>query len=121
MEDVKDAVEKYVKACPEITYAQLEHAFRSQNVGVYLICIEKELATTYTNMDLQGNLKKKYTVTWHFSPKAPRPKDVDYWPQSAEENQERLQDCGIPVDCLMPKCSNCNEVGDQISTTSDYR
>jgi hypothetical protein len=108
--DVKAAFEKYVKVNPETTYVQVENALRAQNVGVYLIALEKELAPTFVNMDLQGNLKKTFSITWRFSPKPQKPKEKEGWPETPEENLERLADAGDPVDCLMPKCSNCEEV-----------
>jgi hypothetical protein len=111
MDDVKEAAEKYIKACPDVTYAQLEKAFRAQEVGVYLIALEKELSKTYTNMDLQGVLKKTHSISWRFSPKPQRPKEAEGWPENPEQNMERLDDAGTPVDCLMPLCSNCDELG----------
>jgi hypothetical protein len=111
MDDVQEALKIYLKAVPDTTYVQLEQAFRSQNMDVYIIGLERELALTYSNMDLQGNLDKKYTVTFRNSPGPKRPKERDGWPASAEENFERLADAGIPVDRGVPKCSNCEELG----------
>lgn len=111
LDDIKEAALKYIKATPDATYLQLENAFRSQNMNVYLIGIEKELAVTYTNMDLQGNLDKKYTVSWRLSPNHQRPKEKDSWPASPEENIARLEDAGEPVDRGIPKCSNCDNLG----------
>lgn len=71
--------------------------------------MEKELAITYTNMDFQGNLDKKYTVTWRWSNKTQRPKEADYFPTSPEENMERLEDAGEPIDRGVPKCGNCGK------------
>jgi hypothetical protein len=105
IDDIKEAAQKYFKACPDATYVDMEGAFRTQDFKVYLIAIEKELAMTYTNMDLQGNLDKKYTVTWRLSDKPSRPKENDFWPASPEENLERLADAGVPVDRGVPKWS----------------
>ncbi|KAH8811849.1 hypothetical protein F5884DRAFT_292586 [Xylogone sp. PMI_703] len=110
IDDVKIAVAKYIKAIPTCTYIELEKAFRAENINVYLIAVEKELAATYTNMDLQGNLDRKYTVSWRLSDKPKRPKEKDVWP-TPEENLERLSDAGEPVDRGMPKCQNCNALG----------
>lgn len=73
--------------------------------------MEKELAITYTNMDLQGNLDKKYTVSYRLSPKHQRPKEKDAWPKTPEENLTRLADAGEAVDRGIPKCSNCEQLG----------
>ncbi len=61
-------------------------------------------------MDLQGNLDKKYSVTWRWSDKAARPKEKDIWP-TPEENAERLLDAGEPVDRGVVKCANCDQLG----------
>ena len=111
LDDFKEAAQKYIKATPDATYVQLERAFRGQNFSVYLIAMEKELAVTYTNMDLQGNLDKKFTVSWRLSPNHQRPKEKEFWPATPEENFERLQDAGEPVDRGIPKCNNCDQLG----------
>lgn len=111
MDDVKEAFLKYVKACPIATYSDLEDGFRTMGIPLYIIAMERELAPTYTNMDLQGNLDKTYTVSLRFSPEARRPKEALGWPESPEENMERLKDAGQPVDRGIPKCNNCEELG----------
>lgn len=108
---MKEAVLKYIKATPDATYFDLEKAFRTQELNLYLIALEKELAPTYTNMDLQGNLDKKYSVTYRKSPNHARPKEKELWPATPEENLERLRDAGEPVDRGIPKCSNCEQLG----------
>lgn len=107
LDDMKEAIDKYIKGNPELTYVDLESAFRNQNLNVYIIATERELTVTYTNMDLQGNLGKKYTISYRSSDKPKRPKEAEGWPESPEENMERLKDAGEPVDCGVPKCSNC--------------
>jgi len=112
IDDIKTGVQIYVKASPEATYVQLEEAFRSQGVDLWLIAIEKGgLAATMTNMDLQGNMEKKYTVTYRFQWLPPRPRDREAWPKDVAENLERLTDAGEVVPRGLPKCSNCNELG----------
>lgn len=86
----------------------MEQAFRTHNVEIYIIAVEKELASTYTNMDLEGNLDKKYTANLRFSPQPLRPKERDGWPASPQENFERLADAGTPVDRGITKCRNCD-------------
>lgn len=108
---MKEAVLKYIKATPDATYIDLEKAFRTQELNLYLIAMEKELATTYTNMDLQGSLDKKYSVSYRKSPKHARPKEKELWPATPEENLERLLNAGEPVDRGIPKCSNCEQLG----------
>ncbi|AEO57085.1 hypothetical protein MYCTH_2302856, partial [Thermothelomyces thermophilus ATCC 42464] len=111
IDDIKKAIQIYVKSSPDTTYAELERAFRAQDVPVWLIAIEKTLASTFVNMDLQGNLGKKYTVTYRFQWNPPRPRDRELWPKDVDENLERLADAGEVVYGGLPKCTNCGEVG----------
>ncbi|POS85195.1 hypothetical protein EPUL_003121, partial [Erysiphe pulchra] len=111
LDDLKEAIEIYIKAEPETTYQQLEKKFRDNDVGVYIIALEKELAATYTNMDIQGTLDRTYSITWRWSPKPMRPKEIQFWPSTPEDNFERLADAGEPTDRGVPKCSNCNTLG----------
>lgn len=111
MDDVKEALERYFKAIPSMTYVELEKAFRHQGVGIFIIATEREILDTYTIMDLQGNLGKKYTISYRFSDKPKRPKEKEGWPSDAAENLERLEDAGEPVDRHMPRCNNCDVVG----------
>ncbi|KAL1847537.1 hypothetical protein VTK73DRAFT_10328 [Phialemonium thermophilum] len=111
-DEVKEAIQTYVKAVPDTTYVQLEEAFRTQDLKLWLIAIEKpHLASTLTNMDLQGHLERKYTVTYRFSPNPPRPREREVWPPSPEENLERLKNAGDVVERGLVKCHNCGELG----------
>lgn len=111
IDDVKEAVQVYVKSSPETTFADLEQAFRDQDVKLWLIAIEKPLSSTLTNMNLQGQLEKKYTVTYRFQWNPPRPRDRQVWPKDVEENLERLKDAGEVAGRGLPKCRRCNELG----------
>lgn len=108
---LKPAIDSYLNACPDITYVDLEGKFREQKLGIYLVAVEKPLLGAFTNMDTQGNLGKKYTVTYRWSDKAARPRERDLWPSSPEENLERLADAGVTVSSLKIKCRNCEEYG----------
>ncbi|KAI1362565.1 hypothetical protein F5Y08DRAFT_329990 [Xylaria arbuscula] len=112
MDDVKEAIQQYVKACPNSTYVQLENAFRCQGIELYLIALENQsMMSTLTNMDLQGNLDKKYRVNYRFSVNPARPRERELWPKDKEENLVRLEDAGEPVSRGLTKCNNCNELG----------
>ncbi|KAI1186056.1 hypothetical protein F5B17DRAFT_376376 [Nemania serpens] len=112
MDDVKDAVQQYIKACPGTAYPELETAFRSQEIDLYLIAMENQsMVSTLTNMDLQGNLDKKYRVHYRFDKEPVRPRERELWPSSAEENMTRLEDAGEPVSRGLTKCTNCSELG----------
>lgn len=111
LDDFKEAFRKYLKATPDATYVQLEKAFREQSFTIFMIATEKELAVTYTNMDLQGNLDKQYSVSYRLSPNPQRPKEKDAWPATPEENLTHLENAGEPVDRGVPKCGNCEQLG----------
>lgn len=112
MDKAKEGIQEYLKPEPTIQYPQLETAFRSQGIGLYLIAVENpSMFPTHTHMDLQGNLGKKYRVLYRFSPTPHRPREAEHWPSSPEENLTRLQDAGDMVDRGLPLCSNCNELG----------
>ena len=112
LDDVKEAFQMYVKACPDATYPDMEQLFRLEKIEVYLIAVERaDMAATYTNMDLQGNLNRKYTVTFRFKNRPSRPREKAIWPANDAENMARLGDCGEPVDRGVPLCSNCRELG----------
>ncbi|GAP83159.2 putative zinc knuckle transcription factor protein [Rosellinia necatrix] len=112
VDDVKNAIQQYAKACPDTTYRDLEIAFRTQNIGVYLIAMENPcLISTFTHMDLQGNLDKKYKINYRFGPNPVRPRERGLWPSDAVDNLARLDDAGEPVGRGLSKCSNCNELG----------
>lgn len=111
MEDIKMAVQQYVKACADTTYPALEQAFRDQDIGLWFIALKKDLLPTKTNMDLQGNLGRTYTVSYRFDKRVARPREAAFWPKSDEENMERLKDAGEVIDRGLPKCNNCNEIG----------
>ncbi|KAK5660074.1 hypothetical protein OQA88_13543 [Cercophora sp. LCS_1] len=112
VDDIKDAIQVYAKASPATTYADLEAAFRSQNVPLWLIAIDKpHKLPTFTHMDLQGNCDRKYNATYRFQDAPTRPAEREIWPKTPEENVDRLKDAGIVVDRGIPKCSNCDEFG----------
>ncbi|KAB8236196.1 uncharacterized protein BDW43DRAFT_267796 [Aspergillus alliaceus] len=58
-------------------------------------------------INLQGKLDCKYVVGLYYSAKPQRANLRERWPESVEENLERLENAGIPYDREVPKCSNC--------------
>jgi hypothetical protein len=106
LDDFKDAVKMLVKAVPTTTYPDLEKEFRNRGFNVYIIAVEKDSGDTWTNVDLQGGIGKKFAVGYHLSDKPKRPILAPKWPASAEENLERLADAGVPMDRGVSKCNN---------------
>lgn len=72
---------------------------------------EKDHGDTWTNVNLQGEIEKKYAVSYFLSDKPQRPTLVPKWPQDAEDNFARLADAGIPLDRGVDKCNNCGKIG----------
>ncbi len=112
LDDVKEAFQMYVKACPTVTYVEMEKMFREENIGLFLIGVERtDMSATLTNMDLQGNLDRKFTVTYRFNNRPSRPREKAIWPANDEENLDRLAAGGEPVSRGIPLCVNCRELG----------
>lgn len=112
VDDAKEAVEEYVKALDgNVVYRDLQQALIDQDIGLWLIATEKPLVPIFTNMDLQGNMGKKYTISYRFSEKADRPRELEGWPKDRDEILSRLDDAGVVVDKGIPLCINCKELG----------
>ncbi len=94
-----------------MTYAQLEQEFRVRGYKVYLIAMEKVIESTQTIVNLQGKIGCKYAVFYFLSDKPQRPNMKERWPKSTEENVERLQDAGVPMDSGVVKCNNVSGNG----------
>lgn len=111
-DDVKEALQEYVKATGgEVTYRELQQAFIDSGINLWLIASERSLINVFANMDLQGNMGKKYTVSYRFSEQPQRPRERDGWPSTREELLSRLDDAGEVVEVGIPKCLNCKELG----------
>jgi hypothetical protein len=92
---------------PELTYPQLEKEMREREMNVYLIAMEKEHGDTFTVVNMQGEIEKQYCVFYFLSDKPQRPTMKERWPESADDNMERLANAGVAVDRGIPKCNNC--------------
>jgi hypothetical protein len=106
LDDFKDAVKILIKSAPDYTYPRLEQEFRDRGFKIHIIAMEKPIGDTWTNVDLQGEIGKKFVVGYYFSDKPQRPNLVDKWPTSSEENMERLADAGVPMNRGVDKCNN---------------
>ncbi|KAG4287760.1 hypothetical protein FPRO06_05412 [Fusarium proliferatum] len=112
VDDAKEAVQEYIKAVDgDITYRQLQEALIHQSIGLWLIPTERTLVQVFTNMDLQGHIDKKYTISYRFVEQADRPRELEGWPKSRDELLSRLDDAGEVVDRGVPLCLNCKELG----------
>ncbi|MCJ1270285.1 hypothetical protein MMC22_010181 [Lobaria immixta] len=111
LDDLRKALKIYCKAVPESTWVQLERAFRLHHFNTFLVAREKEMLVTQTLVNLQGKLDCKYEVGFFFSDKPRRAILAQGWPSSPEENLNRLEDAGTPMDRGVPKCQRCSELG----------
>ncbi|PHH77241.1 hypothetical protein CDD82_3601 [Ophiocordyceps australis] len=112
VDDVKEAINEYVKAVnAKITFRELQEALFNNGIKLFLIGIEKPLMKVLTNIDFQGNMGKKYSVSYRFSEFPDRPREVDSFPKSREELLARLDDAGDVVNKGVPLCRNCDELG----------
>ncbi|KAK7220629.1 hypothetical protein V2G26_008632 [Clonostachys chloroleuca] len=112
VDDAKEGVQEYVKALNgEITYKDFQQVLIDQDINLWFIPVERSLLETFTNMDWQGNMGKKYSVTYRFSEKPDRPCEVEGWPKDRDEILTRLEDAGDVVSNGKPLCSNCKQVG----------
>lgn len=68
---------------------------------------QKEGFESFTLIDLQGKLDCSYVVSFFFNAKPQRVSFKERWPESPEQNLERLADAGFAYDRMIPKCGNC--------------
>ena len=94
------------KAVPNLTYAGLEQELRARNLAIYLIAMEKEIESTQTLVNLQGDIDCKYAIFYFLSDKPQRANMKKRWPKSVEENMSRLENAGLPMESGILKCNN---------------
>lgn len=107
----KQAIISYVLSYPEATFQELEATFREEGKNTYLIAKQQEVADTHTIVNLQGKIDQTFSVSIQFAPKPRRAKFAEGWPQTPEENMERLGQAGFIMDRMVQKCTNCNQLG----------
>ncbi|PNY28369.1 Zinc finger domain-containing protein [Tolypocladium capitatum] len=112
LDDTKEAVQEYVKALSgAISYRDLQEAMLDKGINLFFIATERDLVNVFTNMDFQGNMGKKYSISYRFSEKPDRPREAESFPKSREELLERLDNAGEVVNSGQLKCHNCREIG----------
>lgn len=96
----------------EFSLADVEAALSEDNLGIFLIAKEvQELAKNMTIVDLVGNAGRTFVLSIQLSAKPRRQKMAQGWPESPEENFERLKSAGYVEDKGIPLCGNCGELG----------
>ncbi|KAJ0414352.1 hypothetical protein BJY00DRAFT_33021 [Aspergillus carlsbadensis] len=111
LEDFREALKIYTKAVPDASFVDIEKKMRQESFNIYLIALEREISDCISLINLQGKLNCTYVVGFFYSAKALRANLKERWPDSPDDNLERLEDAGLPFDRQIPKCSNCNEMG----------
>jgi hypothetical protein len=102
----------YARSAPdEFSLPLVEQALRDDGLGVYLIAKQQEIAQNMTIIDLIGNANQEFVLSIQLSAKPRRAKLAQGWPESPEQNLERLASAGFVQDCGVPLCSNCGELG----------
>ncbi|KAL8805940.1 MAG: hypothetical protein Q9200_005227 [Gallowayella weberi] len=119
LDEFREAIKVYQKAVKDVSYEQLELAFRTHELGIFITALELregELLDTHTLVDLSGKKDCKYKVGYFFK-KTPRTgKLAEVWPASEEENLARLKDAGAPYERGIPKCIRCKEMGHTVKS-----
>ncbi|KAI9892772.1 MAG: hypothetical protein M1814_001192 [Vezdaea aestivalis] len=107
----KEGTYEYMKATPDMNYSLLEQSFRDHNLGFYLIAKERELFPTQMILGFRGQLDLKYHLQFHNGPRPRRLNQLEGWPETPEDNLERLKEAGEIADRGVPLCVNCGELG----------
>lgn len=89
----------------------VEECLREESLGVYLIAQRQEIDQRFTIIDPVGNADREYVLSVQLSAKPRRAKLAQGWPESPEQNLQRLASAGFVQDCGVPICSNCGEKG----------
>jgi hypothetical protein len=89
----------------------VEEALRSDDLGVYLIAKQQDIAPNMTIIDLIGNPDREFVLSIQLSPKPRRARMAQGWPENQEQNMERLASAGFVEDRGVPLCNNCGELG----------
>ncbi|KAJ5949563.1 Zinc knuckle CX2CX4HX4C [Penicillium verhagenii] len=119
--EFRSALKVYSKAVPKATYVDIEKKMREDNFPLYIIAIKKEIENVHVLIDLQGNLDKEYTVSFFRGPKPPRVSLKDRWPDTPEDNLERLENAGETYDRMIVRCRRCNKLGHTAKTCKEER
>lgn len=98
-DDAKEAIQEYVKVLDGApSYKDIQMRAIEEHNNLWLIPLERGILGAFTNMELQGNTRKKYTVSYRISEKPGRARDRDGWPESKADIISRLDVEGEKVD-----------------------
>lgn len=112
VDDAKEAIQEYVRSLNgSVTYRELQEAMLDQGIKLWFIAMDRPLIKPFTNMDLQGKMGKRYSISYRFSEKPDRPREAAAFPKNREELLARLEDAGEVVSSGQSLCRNCNQMG----------
>jgi hypothetical protein len=67
-----------------------------------------EIEPMKTIVGMNGQPDQEYCLVLRFSPDPERQFEIEKWPESPEENLERLKSCGFEVEKKALYCHRCN-------------
>ncbi|KAL1310589.1 hypothetical protein AAFC00_000865 [Neodothiora populina] len=122
LDDFKKAFFAYTKSSPAMSLSLLQTTFREVKMKTWLVAKEQEVSVTHTIVNLQGKPGCKYVISFQYGLTPRRAKMADAWPKTEEENMERLENAGFPMDGMVPYCNNCETLGHTLKRcTEDKR
>lgn len=102
------ALKAYARALFEdFKLPDVELALREDNLPIYLIAKKQEIAVNNIIVDMIGTPGREFVLSVQLSPKPRRKKMAEGWPETPEENFQRLASAGFVQDSGVPMCSNC--------------
>ena len=109
IDDIREAFEIYCRNTPTAELQAIEQRLRAEEMNLHLVAMEKDLPSNKTNVDLQNNMDRTYSVVLQLSARSKRSKQMtSMLASSAEENFARLADCGFIVKSPIPVCFKCS-------------
>jgi len=112
LDKFRTSLRAYARAVPDdFSLVAVEQALREAGLGVYLVAKQQEIATNMTIVDLVGQPAREFVLSVQLSARPRRAKMATGWPESPEQNLERLASAGYVHDIGAPLCNNCGELG----------
>ncbi|KAF2260468.1 hypothetical protein CC78DRAFT_25192 [Lojkania enalia] len=102
------ALRSYARAMQDdFNLSEIEEALRADGLPIYLIAKQQNVAPNMVIVDLVGNPDREFVLTIQLSAKPRRRMLAAGWPESPDQNLERLASAGFVQDRGIPICSNC--------------